>query len=212
MGHLFLDIETYVSKENENSSLNPYEKESKVILIAYNYYEGFKPPTKQQIKPPTFLKEWESDEKTILTEFYEFLRDTNKNDPYLKITGFNVYKLDLPYLFGRMKRLNIAEEKDLHELLFRPFGIDLFQLSPLISGKTVKHEQLWGISQKDASAFFGLTVKVGTGDECSKFYDRGEYDKIIKYCKEEFNFEQMMDAFYLYILNTLKNKAGNTKG
>ena len=44
MGHLFLDIETYVSKENKNSALNPYEKGSEVILIAYNYYDGFNPP------------------------------------------------------------------------------------------------------------------------------------------------------------------------
>ena len=206
MGHLFLDIETYVSTENENSSLNPYENESKVILIAYNYYEGFKPPSKQQIKPPTFLKEWESDEKTILTQFYKFLRDSTMKDRYLKITGFNIYKFDLPYLFGRMKLLNIAEEKELHELLFRPFGIDFFQLSPLLSEKTVKHEQLWGANQKEVSAFFKLRVKQGEGSDLSKFYDSKEFDKIIKYCKEEFNFEQMLDAFYLHILNNVKQK------
>lgn len=50
-------------------------------------------------------------EKTILTEFYEFLRDTNKKDRYMKIAGFNICKLDLPFLFGRMKVLNIAVQQ-----------------------------------------------------------------------------------------------------
>jgi hypothetical protein len=56
MGHLFLDIETYAAKDNGETSLNPYEKGAKVILIAYNYYTGFKPPSKEQIRPPIFLK------------------------------------------------------------------------------------------------------------------------------------------------------------
>ena len=69
MGHLFLDIETYLSPGDEESALNPYKEKSKVIVVAYNYYNSFGPPKKQDIKPPTLLKEWESDEKTILTKF-----------------------------------------------------------------------------------------------------------------------------------------------
>ena len=68
MGHLFLDIETYSSPEEADSSLNPYKNGAKVIVIAYNYYNTFRPPNKEEIKPPIFLKEWESDEKTILSE------------------------------------------------------------------------------------------------------------------------------------------------
>ena len=122
----------------------------------------------------------------------------------MKIAGFNIYKFDLPYLFGRMKLLNVAKEKALHEILFRPFGIDFFQLSPLISPKTVKYGQLWGTNHKEVSAFFKLQVKEGKGSDLSNFYDNKEYDKIIKYCEEEFNFEQMANAFYLHILNKIK--------
>jgi len=200
MGHLFLDIETYAAKDNGETSLNPYEKGAKVILIAYNYYGGFKPPSKEQILPPTLLKEWESDEKDILQKFYKFLSTTFKKDPHVKITGFNILKFDLPYLFGRMKLNGIATERELHDLLFRPFGIDLFQMSALLTEKTKKYEQLWGISHKDASTFFGLKAKEGNGLDCSDFYDKKEYDKITKYSAEEFNFEQLLDAFYLYAL------------
>jgi DNA polymerase elongation subunit (family B) len=170
-----------------------------VIVIAYNYYPTFKPPSKEQIKPATFLKEWESDEKTILSQFYSFLVTTKKTDTCLKIAGFNVTKFDLPYLFGRMEVLGIASKKELHELLFRPFGVDMFQLSAIISPSTKKHEQLWGVNHKEASRFFQLQEKEGTGDECSRFYDAKEFEKIMKYSTQEFNFEQMLNAFYLHV-------------
>ena len=199
MGHLFLDIETYVSESNPDSGLNPYHPESKVIVISYSYYDTFKPPAKHEIREPFFIKEWESDERTVLCRFCDLLKTLSEKDQYLKISGFNLLKFDLPYLFGRMKTLKIAPEKELHDLLFKPFSIDLFQLTPLISEKTKKHEQLWGINQKDASRHFGLQAKEGTGVDCSRFYDKKQYDMIMKYCQEEFNFELMMGEFYMRV-------------
>ncbi len=196
MSHLFLDIETYAAPHNESSALNPYCPESKVLVIAYSFYPGFKPPTKEEIKQPVFLKEWESSEKDILQRFYHFLREIHV-DPYVKITGFNILKFDLPYLFGRMKQQGIASEEELFDILIRPFGVDLFQITPLISQKTIQHEQLWGINQKEANRFFNLQVKEGSGLDCSRYYDAGQYDLIMKYCTEEFNFEQLLDALYL---------------
>ena len=74
MGYLFFDIESYVSMTNGESGFNPYEKESKVIVISYNYYPGFNAPKKHQLKKPIFLKEWESSEKEILTKFYSLIK------------------------------------------------------------------------------------------------------------------------------------------
>ncbi|MBU4502276.1 MAG: hypothetical protein KKA79_06775, partial [Nanoarchaeota archaeon] len=34
----------------------------------------------------------------------------------------------------------------------------------------------------------------------SRFYDKKDFDMIMKYCSEEFNFELMMGEFYLKIL------------
>ena len=203
MPHLFLDIETYVSVENESSGLNPYEKESKVIVISYTYYVSFKPPARKQIKKPVFLKEWELGEEEMLLKFYRLLKkvqDKEKRPP--KFIGFNITSLDLPYLFGRMRKYRIAPDSELYARLFRPHAVDLYQLTPVISEDTKKYEQLWGLNQKKTSEFFNLQVKEGTGDELSRFYDKKEFDKIMKYCEEEFNFEQMMDAFYLHILNS----------
>lgn len=206
MGHLFLDIETYIPRGDENSALNPYKDYSKVLVISFSYYDGFKPPAKAQIREPVFLKEWESSEKEILRAFYNFLKKTKQSDPWLKICGFNILKFDIPYLFGRMKTQNIAGEEELYDLLFRPFGTDMMQLSAIISEKTKKHEQLWATNQKEASAFFKLPVKEGTGADVSTFYDKKEFDKIMKYCKEEFNLEQMLGSFYLLATEKINQK------
>jgi hypothetical protein len=207
MSHLFLDIETYSAPRSPDSSINPYLPDSKVIVIAYSFYPGFRPPTREEIKPPTFLKEWESSEKDILQKFHDFLKGAQKEDPYVKVTGFNILKFDLHYLFARMKRHGIASEQELYDLLIRPFGIDLFQMSPVISQNTLKHEQLWGINHKEVSRFFNLQVKEGSGLDCSRYYDAGQYDLIMKYCAEEFNFEQLLDAMYLHIRDVVSRKA-----
>ena len=206
MGHLFLDIETYSSAANPVSSLNPHEPESKVIAIQYSYYDSFRPPTKAEIHAPTFLNEWESSEKEILTKFYLLLKSLATADKYLKISGYNILKFDLPYLNGRIVALGIASPKDAHDALFRPFGIDLYQVSAILPGKTRKYQQLWGISQKDANKFFGIQVKEGSGADCSRFYDAREYDKILRYCQQEFTFEQLMNAFYLYVNGLMQGK------
>lgn len=206
MGHLFLDIETYAAKGNEASALNPYHPESKVLLIAYNYYDGFQPPVKKDIKPPSFLKEWESNEKDMLLEFLRFLENLQKKDPHLKVHGFNIHHFDLPYLFGRMKFHGLAPVSELHDLLFRPFGTDMMQLSALISDDTRHREQLWGIGQKKVNEFFGIQIKEGTGLDCSRFYDSKDYDKIIDYCTQEFTFEQLLNSFYLYVRRLVEGK------
>jgi hypothetical protein len=198
MGHLFLDIETYAAEDDASSALNPYHDKSKVIVISYNYYEGFRPPVAAQIKPPTFLKEWESNEKAVLSEFVSVLRKLKQHDQHLKIHGFNIHKFDLPYLFGRIVSNGIAGTEETHDMLFRPFGHDMMQLSALISNETRAKEQLWGIGQTAANTFFGIQTKEGTGIQCSRHYDAKEYDKIIKYCSEEFTFEQLLNSFYLY--------------
>ena len=199
MGYFFLDIETYSDRNNPDSSLNPYYPESKVIVISYNYYSSFKHPIKEQIKPPSFLKEWESSERTILTNFYEILKEIRRRDNYLKMIGFNILSFDLPYLFGRMKILEIADESELYKLLFRSWEIDIYQLSSVISEKTITYETLIGTNHKKVTEFFNMQAKEGSGLDCSRWYDNKQFGKIIKYCTEEFNFEQLLDAFYLHI-------------
>lgn len=211
MGYLFFDIESYVSVHNRNSGFNSYEKEAKVIVISYNYYPGFHAPKKEQLKQPIFLKEWESSEKEILAKFYTLIKErvegemavnkSGKELTRLKMVGFNILKYDLPYLFGRMEQLKIADKRELFYYLFvMPYAVDLYYLTPMVSQKTKEYRQLWGIGQKEINEFFGIQVKEGRGDELSRFYDAKDYTKIMKYCTEEFTFEQLYDAFLMHVL------------
>jgi len=196
MGHLFLDIESYASEE-QNAS-NPYMPEGKVILIAYNYYKNEKPPVKNEIKAPIFLKEWESDEKTILEDFLIFLKATKKRDEKLKIHGFNILRFDLPYLFGRMKHHSLADDHELHRLLFCNLGVDMTHISYFLSDADRSKEKLWGVEKQNLDRFFGEQKKEGMEVKCSKLYDKKQFDEILHHCEDQFKFEQLMNSFYLY--------------
>jgi hypothetical protein len=187
MGYLFLDIETYVSPDDDTSGLNPFRPASKVLSIAYNYYDGFK-VKESEIRKPTILKEWEDGEKKILIKLWDFLRVKLENDEHLKFLGFNILKFDMSYLFGRMQVLEIADNNEMYEVLYRrPHYIDLGQISQVITKNRFK--EFLNVSQKTTNRFFNLPIKKGTGKDVSKFYDKKEYDKILDYMNEEFCFE-----------------------
>lgn len=214
MSLLFLDIETYISEEEPNSGLNPFYKSSKVIVISYNYYENF--TIKQSdIKKPLILKEWtyeKNGEKVILKSFYDFLKNKVKSDRYidrngqdrcsLTTVGYNQLQFDLPYLFGRLLVNSIDNQNNIFQVLFKePSHTDLMQLTQLISQRSLEHEKLIPINQKNACEYFGLPIKEAEGKDLSRFYDNNQFDLILKYIGEEFTFEQL----YLEFIKLRKN-------
>lgn len=204
MGYFFLDIETYVSPKDEASGLNPFRPSSKILSIAYNYYDGFK-IKENEIRTPTILKEWEEGEKGIITKLWNFLRVKIENDENLKFLGFNILKFDMTYLFGRMQVLNIADKNEIYEVLYRrPHYIDLGQISQVISKNRFK--EFLNVSQKNTNAFFDLPIKKGTGKDVSIFYDNKEYDKILEYINEEFCFEQLYSKLRHHIFEKKVNE------
>ena len=214
MSLLFLDIETYVSKENEKTGLNPYMEGSKVITIAYNYYEKFTIKEIDVIKP-LILKEWDfnsNGEETILRSFYDNLKNKIKTDRYvdkkgrnrcnITIIGFNHLEFDLPYLLGRLCFYKIDSPENIYENLFlEPMHTDLMQLTQLISTKSLEYEKLIPMNHKLACEHFKIKVKDGEGKDLSRFYDAKDYELILKYIDQEFSFEKMYFAFIDYIKN-----------
>jgi len=201
MGFLFLDIESFVDPEDEQSGLNPFHSKSKVIVIAYNYYHSSSAPKPEQVKPPAFIFEWEvGSEKKLLEEFYKVLKDIEKKEfhsgeTYLKIVGFNHLAYDLNYLFARMTHHNIAPQKELFGLLFtHPRHIDMAQLGMAVSKVTKRDEDFRTISQKAINSYFEIPVKEASGKDVSLFYSKKDYAKIIKYCTEEFTFELLYQS------------------
>jgi hypothetical protein len=202
MGYLFLDIESFVSPNNEVSGLNPFCKESKVIVIAYNYYSSKLAPKGGETKPPTFLFEWiEGSEKKVLENFVKELQKIYENDGFLKIVGFNQIAYDLPYLFARIQKHKILEEKEAFDLLFsKARHIDLSQLGMAISEKTKKDEDFRCISQKVINSYFDIPIKEATGKDVSDFYLKKRYDLIEKYVTEEFTFELLYQSLLDYFI------------
>ena len=202
MGYLFIDIETYIDKRKPKSGLNPYTSNSKVISIAYNYYDQFR-LSDEHIKNPTILNEWESNEKDILGKFYRFLKMKVEDDEHIKLVGFNHIKFDLSYLFGRFIINEIAEPFELYDLLYsKPHCIDLGQLSQVLSKKMKEKQEIYNVSQKEANRFFKLPVRQGSGIEYTKYYDNKEFDKYQQAVLEEFSFEKL----YLNLKDHFKKK------
>ncbi len=187
MGYFFIDIETFIDPEQPESGLNPYLKNSKILVIAYNYYDEFH-LSEKHITPPTILKEWEEGEENILHKIYDFLRLKIEKDKNLKLMGFNNLKFDMTYLFGRLIQKNIASPEEIYDIFYRkPHYIDLGQLSQIVSNHRFK--DILNISQKQANSFFNLPTKKGSGKDVTKFYLLSQYDQILEYVKEEFSFE-----------------------
>jgi hypothetical protein len=205
MGYFFLDVETFIDKENKSSGLNPYTSESKILAIAYNYYNEFK-MNEKFIRPPTILKEWEEGEKEILNKFYNFIKIKLPDDKHFKFIGFNCIKFDLTYLLGRLEHHKIDSKEDIYENLFRlPHVIDLGQLAQIISNNRFK--EIMNINQKEANKFFDIPVKKGSGKDVTIYYNNKEYEKILDYIKEEFTFETL----YLKLKRHMFNKKNNEK-
>lgn len=206
MGYLFIDIETYVDLQNRDSGLNPYEKESKVLTICFSYNSKFR-LTLADLGPPTILKEWESSEEEILKRFYSFIKEKVETDEHLKLLGFNIQKFDIPYLFGRMMVKEIDLPKNLSNVFYkRVHVIDLGQLAMILSKKMQEKKEIFNVSFNEVSISLGMPSKTGNGLAVSKWYRDQEYDKIVKYIRQEFQFDKMYLTLRDYILGAFTKK------
>ena len=214
MSILFFDIETYVDKNNQNSGLNPLEKESKVYLISYSYHSDERDINEVKVEP-ILLKEWEygdGGEKEILSKFYDFLKEKVETDTYtdkngvkrcaLNLSGFNVLGFDLPFLFNRMVLHGIDSKQSIYENLFtKPWIVDLMQISVFLSDKIGKYNKLAPSNQKMINSKLNISVKEEDGKKMSLYYVNKEYNKILKYVDEEFTF----NILYCKLKEKIKN-------
>lgn len=200
--YFFIDIETYIDKQNPETGLNPYYPNSKIIAIAFNYYDAFV-LTEKNIIPPTIYKEWESSEKEILERFYNFIKRKVETSPHIKIVGFNHIKFDLPYLFARLTYYEIDKKENIHKILFQlPHHIDLGQASMIISSRMKKRKEFYNVSQVEVKKFFNMPIQAKGRDKLSDYYRNKQFEKIIEYIKEEFQSE----LIYINLRRHIHNK------
>ncbi|WOV93148.1 MAG: hypothetical protein R1F52_00470 [Candidatus Nitrosoabyssus spongiisocia] len=162
---------------SQRGALNPLE--GKVMLITYQINDAhiFR------------LKEWESDEKTILRKFFDILSDLSygSSKDRLHIIGHNILSFDIFFLYNRMIKKEIFEKKFIYQrLISRPMFIDFLQMHlPLnnFTSRGLKHDVL--------AHAYQLPTKETQGSGAITDYFEGNFDKILEYSKKEFVYPQM---------------------
>ena len=151
----YLDIET--------TGLNPFEH--KIITIQYMELER---NTAKPTGPLKILKEWESDEKTILTEF---ISNSGINDDYkfsFIPVGFNL-QFEHSFFYGRC----IANKITPINILNRPF-LDLKTVGVIMNKGEFK-----------GASLDKLTNKPQSGSAIPRLYHGKNYGEIEIYIKKE---------------------------
>jgi hypothetical protein len=158
MTQYYLDIETSGLDFNVD----------KIITIQYQELNFYGVP----IKPLVILKEWESNEETIVREFYHKFMD---GDLWSFVSiGFNL-AFDISFLWTKFEKYNLPLPFDFKFLMFngRKF-IDLQSCFIIANNMSFR-----------GSSLDQMTSKEQDGKKVPEWYNNREYDKIIEYIKQE---------------------------
>ena len=152
----YLDIETY------SPGIVPSFND-KIILISYKESGG----------TLIMLKAWDSDEKSMLLEFYDLLRDRLKTERTLTIIGFNILRFDLPMLACRLCFYDIDQLENILEIFRVIYWIDLRQCLLPFNNYRFKGLCGDGVAKK-----FGIEPPKYSNRIIKNFYEKKEYEKI----------------------------------
>lgn len=168
---LYFDIETY----NPN---NPFFA-GKVITIAYKNSE-----TETKV-----LKEWNSDETSILRDFFQYVREQLKTQIRTELVGFNILRFDIPFLVNRGVQNRIDSAENLLDLFHNTFTIDLMYCL-----LTCNDFRFAGIGAYDVAQKLGLPCPQLRGKDILRLYENKEYLKIEEHIREDIVFTECLDA------------------
>lgn len=155
MGNFYLDIETM--------GLNPAT--DKIITIQFQELDRY---TGEPIGELIILKEWESSEKEIISQFIE-----KSNILHEYVFSFVPIGYNLGFEHNFLKLRSEINGLPSLDILNNPF-IDLRAVGILMN-----------YGQFKGSRLSNLTGKKGYGSQIPVFYKNKEYDKIIEYIKNE---------------------------
>jgi DNA polymerase elongation subunit (family B) len=163
---LYLDIETF--SEGEFRVRN-----TKVISIQYKDSDG----------NITVLKEWESNEKTILKRFHDHLLKL-KNTGFIVVIGHNLLRFDIPILIHRMAVHNI----DTYENLLDLHHSHIIAMDSLQCLLPFNDFQVKGLNAVELSRRLKIRAPKHKSTEIAQFYRNGQYDKIEEHILADLDF------------------------
>lgn len=176
MVELYFDIETYSPGEELH-----FTKDLKIIAIGYKEKNGVL----------RVFGEWKNDEKTILSQFYSYLKKMVTHEKFVMILGFYITKFDRPLLEYRLRLHEIDTPENIMETFRKSTWLDLaYCLLPLNNFNT------FGTSHKNVAERLGLKDTEVTGKEIPKLYAAKKYGAIVKHLQDDLQFnEELHDWF-----------------
>jgi DEAD/DEAH box helicase domain-containing protein len=117
-----------------------------------------------------------------------------------KISGFNIWRFDYPVIFGLPSRERVEslrlKTNDILVRIWRSLGLDTEVFSAAHKG--------WSLDNICKGTFFGVG-KVGYGGDAPKWFQQGQYGKLINYCVDDVTLERDLTDFvdkYGFVCNT----------
>jgi DNA polymerase elongation subunit (family B) len=163
---IYLDVETYSQQQEPRF-------DDKIITIQYSEVGG-----KSEI-----LKEWESDEKTILSRFYEYLRKKLETERTVMIIGFNLLLFDRDFLGIRLNFHGIDTLENIFRSFKKIFWKDLrYCLLPF------NNFSFTGLSEEEIASKLKIRSPKYSNKDIRMFYDDKEYGKITEHIQTEMKF------------------------
>jgi hypothetical protein len=190
---LYLDIET----DSQNEEPHPNDK---IITIQYKELGQ---------KSPFILKEWDwrdDGERHIIQDFYDYLNSmVSKGN--VQIIGFNLFRLDIPFLIYKLVHFNIDMLERIIEKFRSAYWRDLrYCLYPF------NNFSFKGLNEEEVAKRLGIKQPEPPSKYIPKFYRAKEYEKIIKHIESEFKFFENLNWKLTRELNDVIARYKETSG
>jgi hypothetical protein len=165
MAILYFDIETFSNGEFKPENL-------KIISVQYKDID----------KGLKILREWKTNERCILEEFYNYLKETSKNENVMLI-GLNILRFDIPNIIHRLHVNKIDTLPNLLNLFHNIFTIDIAQCLLPFNDYRFK-----GLSAENLAKKLNLPGPKHRNDEIDGFYKNKEFEKIEEHIISDIKF------------------------
>ncbi|WP_297487263.1 hypothetical protein [Thermococcus sp.] len=220
---VFLDLEYYAPKEHRNRpglKANPYLDGG--FLIGGVFQRYFPIEDKLEKEGEFWIWDYKDEntkekERELLRRIYYYFRESWMrwealgNDSHLTepiVAGFGIARFDVPVLFARSLKHEIADPARLYDIYFKLRPFDLSVAVATIVPETKYPKVLAPVSQNWAiKHLIGNVERKPSGTTVWELYDQGNYEKIAERTKAEVEIAEKVYSNLLRIRNnTIKTR------
>jgi len=156
-----------------------------------------------------YFTEWSlGGEPEVILAFYDYLYDIverwrSGGIKFLVVVGFNVLRFDIPLLIQKGVECGVGALAELNKLWYSTHTIDYFQTTLPFNNMRFKGLKLECLAEAAKSVGIGVPEPFGSGEDVRKWYEGGEYDKIIRHLEADLTIIRTVDLNYRRIYSVL---------